>query len=178
MQVSSLAISNTMRCKGYVYNAHLFCLSADPRSRRCDLLVLPLRQPLRALRLPRVHGTLINTHRSFGAHSRCNYPPPRRAPPLRFTGMLLKRCLRVVQVIVTLAVFFGSFIFLMLLMDCLQPKNTDSTIPKNHCWNCNKKGTNVLTEVRISAFSTQSFIYGPFFLRRVVRRARRSTTRS
>jgi hypothetical protein len=46
---------------------------------------------------------------------------------------------------VTLAVFFGSFVFLMLLMDCLQPAKADGR-PKNHCWQCNKKGTSVLTE--------------------------------
>lgn len=41
-------------------------------------------------------------------------------------------------------ILFGSFVVLMTMMDCFQPKVDD--LPKNHCWHCRKKGTTVLTE--------------------------------
>ena len=46
--------------------------------------------------------------------------------------------------ILTVVVFFGAFVVLMLLMDCLQPAVEGRS--KNHCWKCRKAGTNVLTE--------------------------------
>jgi hypothetical protein len=46
--------------------------------------------------------------------------------------------------ILTVVVFFGAFVVLMLLIDCLQPAVEGRS--KNHCWKCRKAGTNVLTE--------------------------------
>ena len=45
----------------------------------------------------------------------------------------------------SLLVWLISFVTLTTIMDAMQPP------PKNHCWNCNKKGTRQISEEELEA---------------------------
>ncbi len=57
---------------------------------------------------------------------------------------VLRRSVSKNALILSIVMFFAGFVISMTLMDCFQPAADGRS--KNHCWQCRKKGTNVLTE--------------------------------